>query len=80
MDTRNQLQARIETKGRTLATHPVFTAVRAIEDLRIFMEWHVFAVWDFMSLLKRLQREFTTLSVPWTAPDSARIAGSSTKS
>lgn len=57
----------VPLRGRLLA-HPVYDAIRDLAGLTTFMEHHVFAVWDFMSLLKTLQRQFTTITVPWTPP------------
>jgi DUF3050 family protein len=57
-----------------LLNHRIYMHVASVTDLRRFMEDHVFAVWDFMSLLKRLQRDMTCLSVPWFPADSAKAA------
>src|SRR6476646_260393 len=57
-----------------LLDHPVYAEVASVEDLRRFMEDHVFAVWDFMSLLKRLQQDMTCTRVPWFPAGNARAA------
>jgi hypothetical protein len=69
----DQLRNRIAPARTELANHVMYSKIRNIEDVRIFMAHHVFAVWDFMSLLKSLQRHLSGVEVPWLPHGSARM-------
>lgn len=56
----------IEEFRSALSEHPIYGAVRSIEDLRCFMSHHVYSVWDFMSLIKYLQSATAPTTLPWT--------------
>lgn len=55
-----------------LAAHPMYGHLRTLVDLRVFMSYHVYAVWDFMALLKALQRHLTSVEPRWSPAGSAR--------
>lgn len=72
MNTRIEaLQQALTGHRQRLLRHNVYQSLETMEDLRLFMEHHVFAVWDFMSLLKALQRELTCVTLPWVPKGSA---------
>jgi hypothetical protein len=65
-----KVAAKMDAVGR----HAAFGAIRSPEHVRVFMEHHVWAVWDFMSLLKSLQAELAPTRVPWLPPRDAAAA------
>jgi len=60
-----ELQEALSPLRSEIVGHPVFSTIKSLEQLQCFMEHHVFAVWDFMSLLKYLQRHCSCVDVPW---------------
>lgn len=60
-----KLQEEIEPIRKKIVDHTVYAKVNSVERLSTFMQSHIYAVWDFMSLLKHLQRELTCIDHPW---------------
>jgi hypothetical protein len=69
-----QLKRAIGPSRNTVISHPMYRKLDGLDAVRTFMQHHVFAVWDFMSLLKSLQRQLTCVEVPWvpTGPTGSR--------
>jgi hypothetical protein len=61
----SKINTELATLRQELIAHPLYSQVSEIEDFQSFMEQHIFAVWDFMSLLKALQRGLTCVELPW---------------
>ena len=57
-----------------LTNHQLYHLLTEIDDVRLFMETHVYAVWDFMSLLKALQHHLTCITLPWKPGKNATTA------
>jgi hypothetical protein len=58
-------EGELQSLRRRLIEHPLYGNLRGPAEVRTFQEHHVFCVWDFMSLLKALQRRLTCVGVPW---------------
>ncbi|RRJ91831.1 DUF3050 domain-containing protein [Paenimyroides tangerinum] len=60
----------IKEERNLLLKHSLYKKIEKIEDLQKFLEGHVYAVWDFMSLLKALQQKLTCTTTPWFASEN----------
>lgn len=60
-----------ESLRQEIVNHKVYSMIKDIDDLKIFMQYHIYAVWDFMSLLKALQNNLTCTTIPWFPKGSA---------
>ncbi len=66
-----QIKTAIEPLRQQIIHHKLYAAIKDIDDLKVFMKYHVYAVWDFMSLLTALQNNLTCTSIPWFPKGSA---------
>lgn len=59
---------------KELLNHEVYNLLTDISSLRLFLSYHVYAVFDFMSLVKALQNQLTCTDLVWTPPNNLTAA------
>lgn len=59
------MSAPLEAMRARIGRHGLLPAIGTRAQLRVFMEHRVYAVWDFMSLIKSLQRHLAPARIPW---------------
>ena len=70
----NHVSPYYSTLRHKLLTHDLYRNITTHENLKTFMEHHVYAVWDFMSLVKSLQNAIAPATLPWVPPENPRLA------
>lgn len=69
-----RLEQELAPLKKQLLLHPLYEDIQTPHDLKQFTEAHIYAVWDFMSLVKKLQLELTSVDLPWQPSESAATA------
>jgi len=68
-----KIQTTTETLRAQIVNHPSYKHITDLNGVRTFMEHHIYAVWDFMSLLKTLQIKLTCTTLPWMPTSSPQV-------
>ena len=70
----DQINQSIQLLREDLLNHSLYSKIKNINDSQKFVETHIFAVWDFMSLLKSLQSQLTCTNTPWLPNKNSKTA------
>ena len=70
----NHIENKIKPLRDKLLNHKLYSRINKIDDLQLFTENHIYAVWDFMSLLKSLQINLTCTKIPWGPNKNSQTA------
>lgn len=64
---------RLVSAARAISSHPVFPLLSSVQAVREYMSFHIWCVWDFMTLAKAIQLSVGRYSLPWIPPKNAQL-------
>lgn len=73
MNYQKKVEDNLQQIKYKLKKHEIYNHIKTIDDIKKFMRYHVFSVWDFMSLLKSLQNDLTCISIPWIPNENSKV-------
>jgi hypothetical protein len=73
VNTVHHVEEAIAATKQQLLQHPLYQHIQNLDDLKVFLHYHVYAVWDFMSLLKALQQKLTCTTTPWVPVGNPKV-------
>ena len=74
MNALKSVENHIAPLQKELRQHKLYSLLSEMNDVKLFMEKHIYAVWDFMSLLKALQNELTCTNSLWKPVKNAKLS------
>jgi hypothetical protein len=57
----NTINNNISKYRNNIVEHPLYKSLNSLKHIGVMMEYHAYAVWDFMSLLKAMQDQLTCI-------------------
>jgi len=68
-----EINNNLQVYKKEIVDHDLYKNLNSIKDIATLMESHVYAVWDFMCLLKALQSILTCTSYAWKPVGNTKI-------
>ncbi|MHA7944072.1 DUF3050 domain-containing protein [Formosa sp. 3Alg 14/1] len=68
-----RIESELSQLQHEIRNHKLYNVLQTTEDVKLFMEHHVYTTWDFMSLVKTLQLQYTSFKLPWVPNKNPEI-------
>ena len=69
----DEILKKVRADYSSLNNHPLYSSLNNLPRLKFFMERHIYAVLDFMTLVKNLQKKISPMGTLWSPPENPTL-------